>query len=156
MKEIEKAWLGKESNCPDSNTQVSSNSLSLASFWGLFLITGVASTSALIISVCMFLYKERRQILMRFDNSKVSLKRRIGHTLRIFDKKDLTSHTFRKRAIEDKSGINSGTSEPSPKSNCPLSRSSHSARTEPHLVFLGDPRTPSREYADLSPHRQVS
>ncbi|XP_062157786.1 glutamate receptor 2.7-like [Alnus glutinosa] len=153
MKEIEKAWLGKESNCPDSNTQVSSNSLSLASFWGLFLITGVASTSALIISVCMFLYKERRQILMRFDNSKVSLKRRIGHTLRIFDKKDLTSHTFRKRAIEDKSGINSGTSEPSPKSNCPLSPSSHSARTEPHLVFLGDPRTPSREYADLSPHR---
>ncbi|EEF46824.1 hypothetical protein RCOM_0919790 [Ricinus communis] len=35
MKEIEEAWFGKQSNCPDSSTTVSSNSLSLrkASIW---------------------------------------------------------------------------------------------------------------------------
>jgi ionotropic glutamate receptor len=147
MKEIEKAWLGKETNCPDSNTQVSSNSLSLASFWGLFLIAGVASLLALIVSLGMFLYNERCQILMRFD-TKGSLGRRIRHTLRIFDRKDLSSHTFRRRALGDRNGIDSvhviGASEPSPDANyCPPTPLSHSTRD------IGDPETPSSEYADL-------
>ncbi|KAE8099904.1 hypothetical protein FH972_017848 [Carpinus fangiana] len=119
MKEIEKAWLGKETNCPDFNTQVSSNSLSLASFRG-------------------------------------SLGRRIRHTLRIFDRKDLSSRTFRRRALGDRNGIDSvhviGASEPSPDANywspTPLSHST---------CVIGDPETPSSEYADLiSPTDQVS
>ncbi|XP_059454963.1 glutamate receptor 2.8-like [Corylus avellana] len=154
MKEIEKAWLGMETNCPDYNTQVSSNSLSLASFWGLFLIAGVASLLALIVSVGMFLYNERRQILMRFD-TEGSLGRRIQHTLRIFDRKDLSSHTFRKRALGDRCEIDGvhviGASEPSPNANYPPTPSSHSTRV------IGDSETPSREYADLmSPRGQVS
>jgi hypothetical protein len=155
MKEIEKAWLGIESSCPDSSTQFSSNSLSLASFWGLFLIAGVSSLLALIISVCMFLYKERPQILIHFD-SEGSLRRRIQHALRIFDKKDLTSHTFRRRALEDKNGIDVGTCEPSPNNNYPPPPSSHSTQEESHFAFMGDPAMPSREYLDLSPNGQVS
>nr|POE94209.1 glutamate receptor 2.9 [Quercus suber] len=104
MKEIEKAWLGEQTNCPDSNTQDSSGSLSFASFSGLFLIAGIASLSALIISVSMFLYKERQQILIRF-NSESSIWRRIYHTLRIFDRGDLSSHAFRKSAPQN--GIDS-------------------------------------------------
>lgn len=143
MKKIEKAWLGTETNCPDSNTQASSNGLSLASFWGLFLIAGLASLVALIISVGMFLYMEREEICRRLD-AKVSLGRRIRHTLKIFDE----MRTFRGRDLEDESGINvvhgTGTSESPP---TPSSHSTH---------VLGDQGTPSREYADLSPTGQVS
>ncbi len=120
MKEIENEWLRKKNNCPDSNNQVSSKSLSLASFWGLFLIAGVASLLALIISLSMFLYKERRQILICF-HSEGSVWRRFHHTLRIFDKKDLSSHTFRKSALQDRTGIDSvhviGANEASPNTN---------------------------------------
>ncbi|KAF2305812.1 hypothetical protein GH714_008239 [Hevea brasiliensis] len=49
MKEIEQEWFGKQSNCPDPSSSVSSSSLSLQSFWGLFLIAGAASVSALLI-----------------------------------------------------------------------------------------------------------
>jgi ionotropic glutamate receptor len=155
-KEIENAWLGKDSNCLDSNPKVSSDSLSLSNFWGLFLIAGVASLSALIVSVCMFLYKERGQILTSFGNSKGSIQRKFWLTLRIFDKKDLNSHTSRKRALEEKSGIDTGTSEPAPNTNCPASPSSHSTCQESHFGFLGDPGTPCREYADLNPNDQMS
>ncbi|KAK7843008.1 glutamate receptor 2.2 [Quercus suber] len=104
MKEIEKKWLGDQSDCPSSSTQVSSGSLSLESFWGLFLIAGIASLSALIISFSVFLYKERQQIWIRFD-SKNSIWRRICHALTIFDNKDLSSHTFRNKALKDRDDI---------------------------------------------------
>ncbi|KAM4122559.1 hypothetical protein ACB094_01G093000 [Castanea mollissima] len=124
MKEIEKKWLGDQSDCPSSNTQVSSGSLSLESFWGLFLIAGITSLSALIISFSMFLYKERLQIWIRFD-SKNSIWRRIRHALRIFDNKDLSSHTFKNKALKDKDDINCvheiGASDASPSTNCPTS-----------------------------------
>ena len=159
MKEIENAWLGQQNNCTNSNNQVSSASLSLASFWGLFLIAGVASLLALIISMSLFLYKERQQILIHF-HSEGSMWRRIHNTLRIFDRKDLNSHTFRKRALQDGSGINSvhviGASEASPNSNylqCPSSYSTHS---EPPFACRGASETPSREYGDPSPNSQAS
>ncbi|KAM3711227.1 hypothetical protein ACJW31_01G091900 [Castanea mollissima] len=104
MKEIENAWFGDQSNCPSSNSQVSSGSLSLDSFWGLFLIAGIASLLALIISFSMFLYKERRQIWINFD-SKDSIWKRICHALRIFDNKDLSSHTFRNKPLKDSGDI---------------------------------------------------
>ncbi|KAB1223979.1 Glutamate receptor 2.3 [Morella rubra] len=55
-KGIEDFWLGPKKNCPDSNPQVSSGSLSLSSFSGLFLIAGVASVAALIFYVFKFLH----------------------------------------------------------------------------------------------------
>ncbi|MCI16256.1 glutamate receptor 3.2, partial [Trifolium medium] len=51
MRTIEKAWF-KEAICLDSNTEISSNNnLGLESFWGLFLIAGIASLLALLIFV---------------------------------------------------------------------------------------------------------
>uniref|UniRef100_A0A2N9G0Q9 Ionotropic glutamate receptor C-terminal domain-containing protein n=1 Tax=Fagus sylvatica TaxID=28930 RepID=A0A2N9G0Q9_FAGSY len=155
MKQIEKAWLGEQTNCPDSSTQVSSGGLSLASFWGLFLIAGSASLSALIISVSMFLYKERHKILVRFDSER-SIWRRVRHTFRIFDGKDLSSHTFRKRAPQDISGIDSvhgiGASDhASPNNNYPPSPSSCSVHIEPHFDFSNS-GTPPREYCHPNPN----
>jgi ionotropic glutamate receptor len=88
MKVIEKAWLGIETNCSDSNTQVSANSLSLASFWGLFLIAGVASLLAIIVSISMFLYENKQEILRIFFEN-ISLWRRIRNILRLFNERHL-------------------------------------------------------------------
>nr|POE92761.1 glutamate receptor 2.2 [Quercus suber] len=155
MKEIEKKWLGDQSDCPSSSTQVSSGSLSLESFWGLFLIAGIASLSALIISFSVFLYKERQQIWIRFD-SKNSIWRRICHALTIFDNKDLSSHTFRNKALKDRDDIDYvdgiGASDASPSTNCPTSPISCSVHTEPEFTFSEDLGTPSREYFVPNPH----
>lgn len=94
MKRIEEAWLGKQSDCPDAITSISSNSLSLDCFWGLFLIAGIVSVVALIIFIAMFLY-ENREALIRSDPSP-STGSKILILLRIFNQRDLRSHTLRK------------------------------------------------------------
>jgi ionotropic glutamate receptor len=53
MRTIEKAWF-KGGICLDSNVGISSNNLRLESFWGLFLIAGIASLLALLIFVIKF------------------------------------------------------------------------------------------------------
>ncbi|KAF7830387.1 glutamate receptor 2.7-like [Senna tora] len=100
MKTIENAWL-KTNSCPESSTSsVSSNSLGLESFWGLFLITGVASMLALIIFAIAFLY-EHRNILFS-HNPNTSIWRRIRIFLKIFDQRDQSSQTFRRKEMQDK------------------------------------------------------
>lgn len=156
MKEIEKKWLGEQTNCPDSNTQDSSGSLSFASFSGLFLIAGIASLSALIISVSMFLYKERQQILIRF-NSESSIWRRIYHTLRIFDRRDLSSHAFRNSA--PRNGVDSdhviGTTDASTNTNCPQNSSRFLVHTNSHFSFSEESGMPTRESGDPNPNGQA-
>ncbi|CAK7354064.1 unnamed protein product [Dovyalis caffra] len=93
MKEIEDAWFGKKSRCLDSDTSVSSNSLSLKSFWGLFLITGVASFLALMIFIAIFV-NEHRTVLLQPSDSEASTWTRILDLFRIFIQKDLKSHAF--------------------------------------------------------------
>ncbi|KAG6673424.1 hypothetical protein I3842_16G111400 [Carya illinoinensis] len=97
MKEIESAWFEKQTNCEDSNAQVSSESLGLASFWGLFLIAGIASLSALIFSVSMFFYKERQHIFKPVGPGD-SILGRIRLILKTFLERDLHSYTFTKKA----------------------------------------------------------
>ncbi|XP_062092124.1 glutamate receptor 2.7-like isoform X2 [Humulus lupulus] len=94
MNSIEYKWFGSQTSCPDLNTQVSSNSLGLESFWGLFLIVGIASFSSLMIYVAMFFYQHRK-ILRSFDTDpKVSIWRRICIVMRVFNQKDSSSYTF--------------------------------------------------------------
>jgi len=57
MMEIESASWPKLKDCPDS--MVSSSSLTFGSFWGLFVIVGVASSFALLIFVAMLMYEHR-------------------------------------------------------------------------------------------------
>ncbi|WOL19711.1 hypothetical protein Cni_G28513 [Canna indica] len=59
MTQIEKAWFGGEpTSCPSQGNNFSSSSLAFRSFGGLFLITGVVSTLALLIFLAKFIYQE--------------------------------------------------------------------------------------------------
>ncbi|XP_050126579.1 glutamate receptor 2.8-like [Malus sylvestris] len=136
MKEIENKWFNKESSCPDPNSLVSSNSLSLESFWGLFLIAGLASTLALLIYAAMFLY-EHKEILSQLD-PEASLWRKFCVMLRIYDKKDLKSFTFKKGELEVNTIF-------------PPSPSVYSNNTESRMVFDEQIRTPSTEHGGFSP-----
>ncbi|XP_010557249.1 PREDICTED: glutamate receptor 2.7-like isoform X2 [Tarenaya hassleriana] len=62
MRRIEKKWFGKRSNCSDPNAPLLWNRLGLSSFWGLFLIAGVASSLALLVFLAMFLYEQNRTL----------------------------------------------------------------------------------------------
>ncbi|KAJ0031594.1 hypothetical protein Pint_12582 [Pistacia integerrima] len=139
MNEIEDAWF-KKNSCPDPSTLVSSHSLGLNSFWGLFLIAGIASILALIIFMAIFVY-EHREVLKKSD-PRSSLWSRIRTLLRIFVSKDLSAHTFK-----EKTGIqvhSLGTATPSPHNHYPASPSSYSQ----HTCFCGEQGTPSTEYGD--------
>ncbi|CAK7354094.1 unnamed protein product [Dovyalis caffra] len=83
MKKIEDAWLGDQSTCPDSDTLISSTRLGLESFWGLFLISGLVSLSALIIFTAAFVYKERAVI----SDSTTSIWIRVKNLIRIFNQR---------------------------------------------------------------------
>ncbi|KAJ4841959.1 hypothetical protein Tsubulata_047652 [Turnera subulata] len=116
MKRIEAAWFGKQSNCPDSTTSVTSTSLSLHSFWGLFLIAGIASVLALMVFVATFVY-ENWEALMPSNSSQHSIWSRILNLFSIFNQKDLRSHTFKKSGNIDNVGISlPSTCAPSPSS----------------------------------------
>ncbi|EOA26543.1 hypothetical protein CARUB_v10022601mg [Capsella rubella] len=98
MKEIENRWFGKKNDCPDPKTDLTSNSLSLSSLWGLFLIAGTASFLALLVFVVLFL-KEHRHTLC--DESGSSLWRKLKVLSRIFDEKDFKSHTFKNNSVHN-------------------------------------------------------
>ncbi|KAL8217335.1 hypothetical protein R6Q57_020708 [Mikania cordata] len=65
LENISDYWFGRKTKCSEGNggSGSSSGRLSLDSFLGLFLIAGVASTSAVIISLFIFLY-ENKEILV--------------------------------------------------------------------------------------------
>ncbi|KAJ0090981.1 hypothetical protein Patl1_12656 [Pistacia atlantica] len=143
MNEIKDAWF-KKNSCPDPSTLVSSHSLGLNSFWGLFLIAGIASILALIIFMAIFIY-EHREVLKKSD-PRSSLWSRIRTLLRIFVSRDLSAHTFK-----EKTGIqvhSLGVATPSPHNHYPASPSSYSQ----HTCFCGEQRTPSTEYGDPNPN----
>ncbi|KAJ6745283.1 GLUTAMATE RECEPTOR 2.9 [Salix koriyanagi] len=135
MKQIENAWFGKKSSCPESSTSISSKRLSLKSFGGLFLIAGLAASLALIIFLVMFVYQERN--VLRSYDSTASIWSRIENFFRIFIQRDSTSSTFRQSELNGKNV----TSLPSP--------SAYSVHTE-------YPADQSSESYDSSPNRQAS
>ncbi|XP_058781055.1 glutamate receptor 2.7-like [Vicia villosa] len=128
MKTIENAWF-KESSCQDSNTEISTNnSLGLESFWGLFLIAGIASLSALVIFFVTFLY-QHKHIWLSNDQS-ASIWQRVRVLVRIFDQRDLNRHnTFKKSENKNERIVSPldadlGSVEASPGTHCPPSPSS--------------------------------
>ncbi|XP_021276565.1 glutamate receptor 2.7-like [Herrania umbratica] len=159
MEQIENSWLKKETVCPDVDPSVSSGSLGLESFWGLFLIAGAASISALIIFSARFLY-EQRHVLFQF-HSETSAWRRIRILSRIFDQRDPSSHTFRKSEVRDYASstcsVHSiGVVGSSPNTNCPPSPSSCSNQTDSsHFVFVVDQGRVTG-HGDLTPSGSAS
>ena len=158
MEQIQNKWFKNENVCPDFDPSVSSNSLGLESFWGLFLIAGVASISALIIFAAMFLY-EQRHVLFQF-HSEPSMWRRIRIMSRIFDQKDPSSHTFKKSELRDESSTCSVHSidvvGSSPNTNCPPSPSSLSNQTDSSdFVFIVE-QDRITGHGDLTPEGSAS
>ncbi|XP_048133138.1 glutamate receptor 2.1-like [Rhodamnia argentea] len=98
MTEIESAWLTSKTNCLDSTTSVSSDSLGLDSFWALFLIAGAAAVLALLIFMVMFVKKNWPEVTSSSGTSWekiVALGRR-------FYQRDLNAHTFRKGGFRER------------------------------------------------------
>ncbi|CAN8285479.1 unnamed protein product [Cochlearia groenlandica] len=108
MKNIEKQWSMKQRDCPDPKTTLSSNRLSLSSFWGLFLIAGVASFLALLLFVTYFLYEHRHTLCN--NDSECSMWRKLTFLCSVFDEKDEKSHHFKNSAVHNVSS----TRTPSP------------------------------------------
>ncbi|XP_010469991.1 PREDICTED: glutamate receptor 2.8-like [Camelina sativa] len=98
MLHIENKWSMKQNDCLDRNTDLSSNSLGLSSFWGLFLIAGIASFLAILTFVGLFLYENRHTL---FDDSEASIWEKLTSLFRIFNEKDEKSHTFRNSAVHN-------------------------------------------------------
>ncbi|KAJ0029854.1 hypothetical protein Pint_12581 [Pistacia integerrima] len=143
MNKIEDAWF-KKNNYLDPSTLVSSHNLGLNSFWGLFLIVGIASILALIIFMAIFVYEHKE--ILKESNPRSSLWTRIHTLLRIFVSRDLSAHTFK-----EKTGIqvhSLGAATPSPHNHYPASPSSYSQ----HTCFCGEQGTPSTKYGDPNPN----
>ncbi|XP_011082028.2 glutamate receptor 2.7-like [Sesamum indicum] len=94
MVEIEKKWFGNNAKCTNSVNLLSSESLGLDSFWGLFMIVGITAVSALMIHVIRFLHDHWHVIVDSSPDSTISSK--IKELLQRFDNRDLSAHTFRK------------------------------------------------------------
>ena len=92
--EIDKKLYRNKTTCPDQNNSASSDSLTLESFWGLFLITGITSTSALILFLVFFLY-EHRHVLKTAD-SDTSIWKRLAIIAKLMDQKDNSSQIRKK------------------------------------------------------------
>ena len=148
MLQFEKAWFGETKKCPEVTNSVSSNSIGLNSFWGLFLIAGVASFIALIACIITFLYENRDALINKKPAS--SIWRKIKAMVIRFDEKDLESYTFRKAHGYCSYSLDSQTIlAPSPSS---LLIPKHR-----NFAFFGERGTPSSGHGDpFSPNRPMS
>ncbi|KAF8013322.1 hypothetical protein BT93_I1231 [Corymbia citriodora subsp. variegata] len=104
MTEIENAWLTSKTNCQNSSSSVSSDSLGLDSFWGLFLIAGAAAVFALLIFMVMFIKRNWQEV----TSSSGSLWETIVEFGRRFYQRDVNSHTFREGRFRDRGMDDSG------------------------------------------------
>ncbi|KAK4374103.1 hypothetical protein RND71_004780 [Anisodus tanguticus] len=144
MVQIERAWFG-ESTCSDSSTSLSSNSLGLDSFWGLFIIALVAAILALLIFLGKFIHEHWHII----RQSNLSFHERTRILARKFDGKDYSSHTFKKSELRDALGDSAHDMDcsrsphgnlsmlPSPRKTGPPSPS-NSSQTEQSYHFPGE------------------
>ncbi|GJM98777.1 hypothetical protein PR202_ga15814 [Eleusine coracana subsp. coracana] len=73
-----------------TGSQFTSASLSFCSFWGLFLITGATSLLCAAVHLATFVVANRRPIRDASHGWR-------GRFLKLFDEKDLSSHTFKGR-----------------------------------------------------------
>ncbi|XP_044388886.1 glutamate receptor 2.8-like [Triticum aestivum] len=68
MIQIEKKWIGDRNNCQNLGPVTGSSRLTFANFRGLFILTGVASTSSLLIALIIYFYKKKQSINTVLDN----------------------------------------------------------------------------------------
>ncbi|XP_077238262.1 glutamate receptor 2.7-like [Tasmannia lanceolata] len=159
MKAIERKWFGNQTTCREQDTTITSNSLTLDSFWGLFLITGIASASALFLFLVLFLYKHRH--ISTMDDSKKSIRCKLIALAKHFDQKDLSSYPFKPN--QPSRGLTIGTSTSTEaslnfnNSQSALSISNHLSESfvpeEDHGVSSSELGSPS---IDTQPSREIN
>nr|DAD45620.1 TPA_asm: hypothetical protein HUJ06_003850 [Nelumbo nucifera] len=134
MTAIERKWFNQNTDCPEQGKNTS-DSLTLDSFRGLFLIAGVSSGAAVLIFLFVFLC-EHRDIL----NSEGSVRQKVGSMIKEFDhKKDISSHTEHKERNPHE-GINMSTVQ-SPRTS--ISNHGEGIFTEEERsISTTEPRTP--------------
>ncbi|GAB2214925.1 hypothetical protein Droror1_Dr00019292 [Drosera rotundifolia] len=149
MVEIENAWFSQQENCSDSGASDSSTSLGLDSFWGLFMITGLAAVLALIAFITRFLY-EHRSSWLHADPNK-SFWSRTKELLKIFDQPDLNSHTSRRTDVHDASVALNSPHAPDPQTpSSYFGANSPRTRCHPSPSSHGSWSTPLQERANSS------
>ena len=116
MIEIERRWFGSFSSCVTEENALTSERLTVSNFWGLFLITGVASGLMLIAFLVRFLYRQW-QVL----RSATTLRNKVKYLIEEFLKKDNESHTISKKKESERYKMENSLGSPSP---CNSGRSS--------------------------------
>ncbi|GMH09238.1 hypothetical protein Nepgr_011079 [Nepenthes gracilis] len=134
IRAIEKKWIVKTKSCLNSSSVATTASLGPESFWGLFLIVGIASVLALSASAVMFLYKQKN-IWVR---AETSLWTKVRVLAKIFDQRDTEFHTFKKTELQWSRHGNS----PSVQTHC-----ADVVDTEPNTDCTPSPSTHSVNYA---------
>lgn len=97
---IEKRWFGDKKSCVTQESSLTSDSLSFANFWGLFLITGIASGVAFLAFLISFLYQQSQ--VLRGTDSGETLRQKVTALIKHYNEKDSNSYTFRKQAEDEK------------------------------------------------------
>ncbi|XP_011012648.1 PREDICTED: glutamate receptor 2.8-like isoform X2 [Populus euphratica] len=94
MEAIKRKSFGREITCEDQEAETSSGGLRLSSFAGLFLISGVASVSSLLIYIIKFLCSNYPASNTMHEEQSVWL--RILEVAKRFDQKDPSIHHLRR------------------------------------------------------------
>jgi glutamate receptor, ionotropic, plant len=71
MIQLEKKWIGYQNDCQNVGPVTGSGSLTFANFKGLFILTGAASTSSVLMALIIYIYKKKqRSTKIMKDDSK--------------------------------------------------------------------------------------
>nr|XP_029118701.1 glutamate receptor 2.7 [Elaeis guineensis] len=104
MTDIEKILYGDGNCLNQSDTTITSNGLTLNSFWGLFLVTGAATLCALVLHLGGFLYEHRK--ILRTCDSENSLRQKLALLAKLYDQADPSLHGPKKTGARDEQVIN--------------------------------------------------
>ncbi|TXG61269.1 hypothetical protein EZV62_012632 [Acer yangbiense] len=95
--DIENKTIGGKANCEGQGATLSSDSLSVYSFAGLFIITGAASMSSLLMYTVSFIYSQWPLLNDTHPETSSSFWSKIVCLMKNFDNKDLSAHPFKRR-----------------------------------------------------------
>lgn len=98
MVNIENKWFGDQNACLNRGSILKPQNFNFGSFRGLFLITGIATACALFISITLFFYKNWHE-LKNAASSSNSIRKTLSAWFAIYNRKDLTSRTFRRAML---------------------------------------------------------
>ncbi|KAK0599476.1 hypothetical protein LWI29_005653 [Acer saccharum] len=117
LSDIENKTLGGKANCEGQGATLSSDGLSVYRFAGLFIITGAASMSSLLIYTVSFIYSQWPLLNNIHPETSTSFWSKIVCLIKNFDNKDLSAHPFNRRESRVHHATSPEGIEPSPDIN---------------------------------------